>query len=108
MYMLGRRRTCSRPSRTWICSAVYATSAPRGLGLRLSARSGEGFLAAITGKEALPAWRTRGEQLGRGSGFKFYPISRSKWPLGRLLTGFCFFLLWGGFFFFFFFPAGKR
>src|SRR5947208_3346656 len=33
MYMLGRRRTCSRPSRTWICSAVYATSAPRARGL---------------------------------------------------------------------------
>src|SRR5215469_6910302 len=33
MYMPGRRRTGSRPSRTWICSTSYATSAPRGRGL---------------------------------------------------------------------------
>src|SRR5260370_39677055 len=85
MYMLGRRRTCSRPSRTWICSAVYATSAPRGWGLRL--RTGSGSSALLTGISALPAWRTRRGQLGRGSGPQFYAISSSKMASGGLLTG---------------------
>src|SRR5207302_1468483 len=98
MYMLGRLRTCSRPSRTWICSAVYATSAPRGLGLGPSGcalrgapgGSGSGFLTAITGAPparpvgrpagvlALPAWKTHGGQLGRTSGYEFYRILNTK------------------------------
>src|SRR5437899_8123185 len=85
MYMLGRRRTCSRPSRTWIWSAVYATSAPRGWGLRL--RVERGFSALLTGIQALPARRSLGDQLGRVSDHQFYPISSSKWPVGRPLTG---------------------
>src|SRR6266567_7680840 len=93
IYMLGRRRTCSRPSRTWICSAVYATSAPRDLGrlgdcalrapggdcalrapggdcaLRApGVGSGRGFRTAIAASSGLPAWKTRGDQLGRVSG----------------------------------------
>src|SRR5260370_7176072 len=84
MYMLGRRLTCSRPSRTWICSAVYATSAPKGWGLRL--RTARGFWALLTGISALPAWRTCGDQLGRVSGVQFYRISSSKMALGRPLT----------------------
>src|SRR6266849_3491987 len=91
MYMLGRRRTCSRPSRTWICSAVYATSAPRGWGLRL--RTVSGFLALLTGISALPAWRTRRDQLGRVSEPQFYRISISKMAPGRPLTG----LFWSWF-----------
>src|SRR5579864_1167041 len=94
MYMLGRRRTCSRPSRTWICSALYATSAPRDWGLRPSGcaprapdGSGERFGATFTGESALPAWRTRRGQLGRGSGLKFYRISNSKMASGGALTG---------------------
>src|SRR5947209_3449089 len=53
MYMPGRRRTGSRPSRTWICSAVYATSAPRGRGrmLRPPARS----LETLTRRTTVPA-----------------------------------------------------
>src|SRR6266704_6883520 len=93
MYMLGRRRTCSRPSRTWICSAVYATSAPRDLGL--GSRPGSGFRTAITGAPrarptgvlALPAWRTHGDQLGRTSGFEFYRILNTKKAREALLTG---------------------
>src|SRR5216683_4977601 len=93
MYMLGRRRTCSRPSRTWICSAVYATSAPRDLGL--GSRSGSGFLTAITGTPsayqtgdlALPAWRTHRGQLGRTSGYEFYRILNTKMAGRPVLTG---------------------
>src|SRR5229473_7875408 len=93
IYMLGRRRTCSRPSRTWICSAVYATSAPRGWGRRF--RSGSGFLTAIktapwarpAGKSALPAWRTQGDQLGRTSEPQFYRILNTKMAWARPLTG---------------------
>src|SRR5438105_2881248 len=85
MYMLGRRRTCSRPSRTWICSAVYATSAPRAWGLREG--SGRGFLTAITGASALPARRKLRGQLGRTSGPQFYRnLNTKKAPWG-LLTG---------------------
>src|SRR5437899_1859564 len=91
MYMLGRRRTCSRPSRTWICSAVYATSAPRDAGLR--ERSGRGLRTAITGVLALPAWRTHGDQLGRTSGFEFYRILNTKKACEGLLTG----VFWQGF-----------
>src|SRR5689334_1415688 len=102
MYMLGRRRTCSRPSRTWICSAVYATSAPRGLGLGPSAcalrapgGSGSGFLTAITGTPAayqtgdlaLPAWGTHRGQLGRTSGYEFYRILNTKMAGRPVLTG---------------------
>src|SRR5258705_2517603 len=85
MYMLGRRRTCSRPSRTWICSAVYARSAPRGLGLR--APGGSGFRASFTGVPALPARSSRRGLLGRVSGVQFYRISNSKTGSGSLLTG---------------------
>src|SRR6266568_7926337 len=85
IYMLGRRRTCSRPSRTWICSAVYATSAPRGLGLR--GPGGSGFRASFTGFPALPARSSCRGQLGRVSGVQFYRISNSKTGPGRLLTG---------------------
>src|SRR5205807_6341578 len=93
MYMLGRRRTCSRPSRTWICSAVYATSAPSGLGL--GSRPGSGLETAIrdaprvrpTGVLALPARRTRRGQLGRTSGAQFYRILNTKMAPGGALTG---------------------
>src|SRR5260370_1777247 len=100
MYMLGRRRTCSRPSRTWICSAVYAASAPRDWAVR--ARSGNGFLTAITGAPsappagapdafptgvlALPAWRTHRGQLGRTSGHQFYRILNTQMGWERALT----------------------
>src|SRR5438270_5278890 len=94
MYMLGRRRTCSRPSRTWICSAVYATSAPRAWGLpesALRAPGGEpserGLRTAITGESALPARRTHGGQLGRTSGPQFYRILNTKMARPGLLTG---------------------
>src|SRR6266566_9638223 len=95
MYMLGRRRTCSRPSRTWICSAVYATSAPRDLGL--GSRPGSGFRTAITGAPrarptgvlALPAWRTHGDQLGRTSGSQFYRILNTKKAREGVLTDPC-------------------
>src|SRR5262252_2801279 len=85
MYMLGRRRTCSRPSRTWICSAVYATSAHRAWGLREP--SGRGFLTAITGVLALPARRKLRGQLGGTSEPEFYRISNTKLGSGRPLTG---------------------
>src|SRR2546427_950273 len=83
--MLGRRLTCTLPSRTWICSAVYATSAPKGWGLRL--RTARGFWALLTGISALPAWRTCRDQLGRVSGHQFYRISSSKMASGGPLTG---------------------
>src|SRR5438445_3887138 len=100
MYMLGRRRTCSRPSRTWICSAVYATSAPKGLGPCRS-RSGSGFLTAIrtaprarpAAVSALPARRTHGGQLGRTSGLEFYRILNTKKAREGVLTG----VFWGPF-----------
>src|SRR5215831_10162983 len=85
MYMLGRRRTCSRPSRTWICSAVYATSAPRDSGLR--DRSGRGFLTATTGALALPARGNLRDQLGSASGPQFYRILNTKLAVRRALTG---------------------
>src|SRR5262252_6344939 len=95
MYMLGRRRTCSRPSRTWICSAVYATSAPRDSGLAMRGalrapgrdRSGRGFLTATTGALALPARGNLRDQLGSASGPQFYRILNTKLAVRRALTG---------------------
>src|ERR1700737_4563063 len=81
MYMLGRRRTCSRPSRTWICSAVYATSAPSGWGLRLPAA--RGFLALLTG---ISAPSQLGELVGNYwaefQDFNFTGFRVRKWPPG--------------------------